>query len=98
LDALLDNQIVLVNDDGTVQKRGDFLATVKVDNSQEQQVAPESMIRVFGCTAIASGVFRATGVEGGKSGPRSRQILAGLGCAMRWASGSIAGSLYVDID
>jgi hypothetical protein len=69
LDLLLDNQIVLINDDGTVQKRGDFLATVKVDNSQEQQVVSESMMRVFGSTAIASGVFRATGVEGGKSGP-----------------------------
>jgi ketosteroid isomerase-like protein len=67
LDALLDNQIVLVNDDGSVQKKGDFLASVKVDKSQEQQVVPESMIvRVFGSTAIASGVFRATGLEGGK--------------------------------
>jgi ketosteroid isomerase-like protein len=67
LDALLDDQIVLVNDDGSVQKKGDFLASVKVDKSQEQQVVPESMIvRVFGNTAIASGVFRATGVEGGK--------------------------------
>jgi hypothetical protein len=54
LDALLDNQIVLVNDDGTVQKKRRLLATVKVDNSQEQQVAPGSMIGVFGCTAIAS--------------------------------------------
>ena len=67
LDALLDNQIVLVNDDGTEQKKGDFLASVKAAKSQEQQVVPESMIvHVFGSTAIASGIFRATGVEGGK--------------------------------
>jgi ketosteroid isomerase-like protein len=68
LDALLDNQVVLVNDDGNVQKKGDFLASVKkAAKSQEQQVVPESMIvRVFGSTAIASGVFRATGLEGGK--------------------------------
>jgi len=67
LDTLLDNQIVLVNDDGTVQKKGDFLAGVKAAKSQEQQVMPESMIvQVFGSTAIASGIFRATGVEGGK--------------------------------
>ncbi len=67
LDGLLDSQILLVNDDGTVQNKGEFLASVKPHNSQEQQVAPESIIvHVFGNTAIASGVFRATGVEGGK--------------------------------
>ena len=67
LDILLDNQIVLVNDDGSVQKKGDFLASVKAANSQEQQVVPESMIvHVFGSTAIASGIFRATGVEAGR--------------------------------
>jgi ketosteroid isomerase-like protein len=67
LDALLDNQIVLVNDDGTTQKKGDFLASVKAAKSQEQQVVPESMIvHVFGSTAIASGIFRATGTEGGR--------------------------------
>ena len=67
LDTLLDDQIVLINDDGSVQTKTQFLATVKATNSQEQQVAPESMsVRVFGNTAIATGVFRAKGVEGGK--------------------------------
>jgi len=67
LDALLDDQIVLINDDGTVQTKADFLAGVKPSKSQEQQVAPESMsVRVFRNTAIATGVFRAKGVEAGK--------------------------------
>jgi len=67
LDVLLDDHIVLINDDGTVQTKTQFLASVKATNSQEQQVAPESMsVRVFGNTAIATGVFRAKGVEGGK--------------------------------
>ena len=67
LDVLLDDHIVLINDDGTVQTKTQFLASVKATNSQEQQVAPESMsVRVFGNTAIATGVFRAKGVGGGK--------------------------------
>ena len=67
LDTLLDDQIVLINDDGSVQTKTQFLATVKATNSQEQQVAPESMsVHVFGNTAVATGVFRAKGVEGGK--------------------------------
>jgi ketosteroid isomerase-like protein len=67
LDRILDDQIVLINDDGTVQTKGEFLASVKKSNGQEQQVAPESMsVRVFGSTAISTGVFRAKGVEGGK--------------------------------
>jgi ketosteroid isomerase-like protein len=67
LGALLDDQIVLTNDDGTVQTKGEFLASVKSAHPQEQQVAPESMsVRVFGNAAIATGVFRAKGVEGGK--------------------------------
>jgi ketosteroid isomerase-like protein len=68
LDALLDDRIVLVNDDGTVQTKAEFLAGVQPSKSQEQQVAPESMsVRVFGNTAVASGTFRAKGVEGGKT-------------------------------
>jgi ketosteroid isomerase-like protein len=67
LDGILDDQIVLINDDGTVQTKAEFLASVKPAKSQEQQVAPESMsVHVFGNTAIATGVFRAKGVEAGK--------------------------------
>ncbi len=68
LETLLDDQIVLINDDGTVQTKAEFLASVKkAAISQEQQVAPESMnVHVYGNTAIATGVFRAKGVERGK--------------------------------
>ena len=79
LDALLDNGIVLVNDDGSVQTKKEFLATVKPSGSQgaqEQQVAPESMsVHVFGNTAIATGVFRAKGVEGKKSYVRRERFI-----------------------
>jgi ketosteroid isomerase-like protein len=67
LDGILDDQIVLINDDGSVQSKAEFLKTVKKSDSQEQQVAPESMsVHVFGNAAIATGVFRAKGVEAGK--------------------------------
>jgi len=67
LDRILDDQIVLINDDGSQQTKAAFLASVKKSNSQEQQVAPESMnVNVFGNTAISTGVFRAKGVEAGK--------------------------------
>lgn len=79
LDAILDNSIVVVND-GTLQTKADFLATVKPPGThvglQEQQVAPESMsVRVFGNTAIATGIFRTKGVEGKKSYVRRERFI-----------------------
>src|SRR5215831_3206998 len=52
LDTILDNGIVLVNDDGSVQTKAEFLASVKEGQnqpeSQQQQVAPESInVHVF---------------------------------------------------
>ena len=78
LDSILDNEIVLINDDGSVQSKTDFPASVKAtsNNSQEQQVAPESMsVHVFGNTAISTGVFRAKGVENGKSYMRRERFV-----------------------
>jgi ketosteroid isomerase-like protein len=69
LDSILDNEIVLINDDGSLQTKAEFLGSIKAtsNNSQEQQVSPESMsVHVFGTIAVATGVFRAKGVEGGK--------------------------------
>jgi ketosteroid isomerase-like protein len=79
LDALLDNAIVLVNDDGSMQTKKEFLAGMKSSHpeaGQEQQVAPESIsVHVFGNTAIATGIFRAKGVEGGKSYSRRERFI-----------------------
>jgi ketosteroid isomerase-like protein len=76
LDEILDPAIVLVNDDGSVQTKAEFLASVHATNSHEQQVAPESMhVRVFGDVAIASGVMRVKGVEGGKAYTRREQFV-----------------------
>jgi ketosteroid isomerase-like protein len=76
LDALLDDAIVLVNDDGSVQSKKEFLASLHAANAQEQQVAPESMsVRVFGNTAIATGVLKVKGVENGKQYTRREQFV-----------------------
>jgi len=67
LDAILDNEIVLINEDGSVQSKAEFLGSIKTtsNNSQEQQVSPESMsVHGFGDTAIATGIFRAKGGRG----------------------------------
>ena len=78
LDSILDKEIVLINDDGSVQSKADFLGSMKAtaNNSQEQQVSPESMsVHVFGNTAISTGVFRAKGIEGGKSYVRRERFV-----------------------
>ena len=76
LDALLDDELVLINDDGSVQSKAEFLKSVRATNSQEQQVAPESMsVRVFGNTAIATGVFRAKVVDRGKRYERRERFV-----------------------
>jgi ketosteroid isomerase-like protein len=67
LGALLDEGVILINDDGSLMSKAAFLKTVTKTNTQEQQIEPDSMtVRVFGTTAIASGIFRAQGTEGGK--------------------------------
>jgi ketosteroid isomerase-like protein len=68
ISAILDDAIVIVNDDGTLQSKAEFLAGVKPSQSQEQQVAPESLrVHMAGNVALATGVFRTKGVEKGKA-------------------------------
>jgi len=80
LDAILDDGIVLVNDDGSVQSKEEFLASVKSSTpqptAQQQQVAPESFsVHVFGNVAIATGVMRVKGVEAGKPYTRRERFV-----------------------
>src|SRR5579859_5641611 len=79
LDSILDNGIVLVNDDGSVQTKMEFLASMKstaTQASQEQQVSPESLaVHVFGTTAIATGVMRVKGTENGKPYTRRERFV-----------------------
>ena len=48
LSAILDNSLVLVEDDGSLKTKAEFLATIKGPTANEEQVAPESLtVRVF---------------------------------------------------
>ena len=80
LESILDDGIVLVNDDGSVQSKAEFLASMKTSisqpSAQQQQVAPESLnVHVYGPVAIATGVMRVKGVEGGKSYTRRERFV-----------------------
>jgi ketosteroid isomerase-like protein len=76
LASILDDSIVLINDDGSVQTKKEFLPTVKATNAQEQQVAPEFLkVYVHGDVAIATGVLRVKGVESGKSYSRRERFV-----------------------
>lgn len=67
LAAILDNSLVLVEDDGSLKTKSEFLATVKAATGNEEQVAPESLtVRVFGNTAIAIGVIATKDAKGVK--------------------------------
>ena len=80
LDSILDDAIVLVNDDGSVQTKAEFLSSVKASASQsiaqQQQVAPESLnVHLYGTVAIATGVMKVKGVEGGKPYTRRERFV-----------------------
>jgi ketosteroid isomerase-like protein len=68
IDVLLDDGVVLVNDDGSLQSKSAFLGWVRESKpSDDEQVTPESIsVHVMGNVAIATGIFRAKGVENGK--------------------------------
>jgi ketosteroid isomerase-like protein len=76
LASILDDSVVLINDDGSVQTKKEFLPTVKATNAQEQQVAPEFLkVYVHGDVAVATGVLRVKGVESGKSYSRRERFV-----------------------
>jgi ketosteroid isomerase-like protein len=76
LASILDDSIVLINDDGSVQTKKEFLPTVKATNAQEQQVAPEFLkVYVHGEVAVATGVLRVKGVEDGKNYTRRERFV-----------------------
>lgn len=68
LAEILDDSIVLVNDDGSLQSKRVFLGSVDTAKpSDQQQAEPESIsVHVFGDVAIATGIFKEKGVENGK--------------------------------
>lgn len=76
LGAILDDSLVLVEDDGSMKNKAEFLASVKVPTSNEEQVVPESLtVHVFGNTAIAVGVIGVKGTHNGHSFVRRERFV-----------------------
>jgi ketosteroid isomerase-like protein len=76
LASLLDNSLVLVEDDGSLKTKAEFLASIKGPTANEEQVAPESItVRVFGKTAIAIGVIAVKAKEHGKPVTRRERFI-----------------------
>ena len=76
LDAILDDSIVLINDDGSTQSKKEFLDSIKATNAQEQQVAPEALkVYVHGEVAVSTGVLKVKGTEGGKAYTRRERFV-----------------------
>ena len=77
LGEILHDSIVLVNDDGSLASKGNFLTLVEsAKSSDDQQAEPESIsVHVFGDTAIATGVFKEKGVENGKAYVRRNRFV-----------------------
>jgi ketosteroid isomerase-like protein len=71
--AILDDSIVIINDDGSLQSKAEFLAEVSAaKSSDEQQVAPESLtVHMIGDVGIATGTFRTKETQEGK--PHSKR-------------------------
>jgi hypothetical protein len=68
---------VLVNDDGSLQSKNEFLTGIDTAKPfANQQDNPESIkVRFFGNVAIATGVFRQSGFENGKAFVRRNRFV-----------------------
>jgi ketosteroid isomerase-like protein len=77
LGEIFSDSIVIVNVDGRLQSKSEFLAEVTKSKPFEiQQSWPESItVQVLGDIAIASGVFQQKGKENGKSYIRRNRFI-----------------------
>lgn len=67
LQTLLDDSLVYIRYDGSVWNKSQYLASLKDATSKEEQGVNESMnARVFGDTAVVTGIYRVKGMEKGK--------------------------------
>ncbi len=76
LASILDNSLVLVEDDGSLKTKAEFLASVKGPAANQEQVAPESLtVRVFDKTAVAIGVIAVKTKQNGKTVTRRERFI-----------------------
>jgi ketosteroid isomerase-like protein len=76
LGSLFDDSLVLIEDNGSLKSKAQFLAGINGPTSNEEQVSPESLtVRVFGKTAIAIGVIAVKAKENGKTVTRRERFI-----------------------
>jgi len=65
LDLLLADTFVSIDIDGSIQNKGEFLASLKTPGYQapSQSVTEQSKVDVYGDSAVVSGVFRTRSIE-----------------------------------
>lgn len=64
LNAMLDDSAMLVDQDGTLRSKAEYLAGLRQSASTLQQIVPESMkVIVFEQIAVVVGTYREKGVE-----------------------------------
>jgi ketosteroid isomerase-like protein len=78
--SILDDRALVVNDDGSMQTKGESIAALRAMFSrraaQKQQLKLESLdVKIFGNTAVAIGVMWAEGIEHGKPYRRQERYL-----------------------
>jgi ketosteroid isomerase-like protein len=66
LEAMLDNEILWVNPNGSLWAKPAFLANLRNADWQVLQIAPESMtLQVFGDVAVVVGIYHERGLRAG---------------------------------
>jgi ketosteroid isomerase-like protein len=93
--ALLAESIVIINDDGSLQSKGEFLAGVNASkSSDEQQVSPESLtVHMLGDVGVATGTFRTKEIQEGKSlSKRDRFVDTWVKSGQSWVCVSAAAT------
>jgi hypothetical protein len=72
LDSLLDPTLVYIDYDGSMMTKAQFMASVQAPALHPQQIVNETMAaRVYGSSAVVTGIYREKGVLNGK--PYSRR-------------------------
>lgn len=67
LDMILANTFVVIDSDGSVSSKSEFLASIKAPDYQPSQaVTEQSNVQVYGNAAVVLGIFRVKGTEKGK--------------------------------
>jgi hypothetical protein len=68
LDAIFDNALVYIDDDGSIRSKSEFLSHVRAPGSLPELEVTESMTaHQFGTTVVVAGVYVLKGTEHGKA-------------------------------